>query len=76
MEPVPSLMAEVAHFSARCLLTASRRGQLLLGWLLPSHVSEADLALTWARHLNHKNARTEAPVLMLSHGPAIWGPGH
>lgn len=75
-EPAPGLMAEVAHFSAPCLLTASRRGQLLLGWLLPSHVSEADLAPMWDRHLNHRNARTEAMVLIQSRGTAIWGPRH
>lgn len=74
MEPAPSLMAEVAHFSVPWLLTASRRGQLLLGWLLPSHVSKADLTLMWAWHLNHKNARTEAMVLIQSRGTTIWGP--
>lgn len=50
---------------ARCasprLLTASRRGQIALR-VLPSHVLEADLAPTWARHSNSKNARTEVLI--------------
>lgn len=74
MEPDSSLMAEVAHFSLPWLLLVSRQGQLLLAWLLPSHVSEADLALMWAWHLNYKKARTEAVVLIQSRGTTIWGP--
>lgn len=76
MEAAPSLMAEVAHFSVPWLLTVSRQGQLLLGWLLPSHVSKADLALMWAQHLNHKNARAEAMILIPSRGTTICSLRH
>lgn len=76
VEPAPRLTAEVAYASVPWLLLVSRQGQLLLGWLLPSHVPKDDLALMWAQHLNHKNARTKAIVLIQSHGTDIWGPRH